>query len=88
VTLIVERFDGPIVPVGIAGAFEAWPRHRFLPRFCPLFAPNTGRGIAVSFGRPIPASRFAGWDRAEVLKVLNEAVGAEFDRANALRRKR
>ncbi|HEY2786885.1 MAG TPA: lysophospholipid acyltransferase family protein [Fimbriiglobus sp.] len=88
VTLIVQQFDGPIVPVGIAGAFEAWPRHQFLPRFCPLFIPDSGRGIAISFGKPIPATRFAGRDRAEVLHELNEAVRAEFDRANALRRKR
>lgn len=88
VTLVVERFDGPIVPVGIAGAFEAWPRHQLLPRFCPLFAPDNGRGIAVSFGKPFSAIRFAGRGRAEILKELNDAVRAEFDRADALRRRR
>ena len=88
VTLIVEQFDGPVVPVGIAGAFEAWPWHRLLPRFCPLFLPDTGRGIAMSFGKPIPASRFRGKDRAAILAELNAAVRAEFDRANTLRRKR
>jgi 1-acyl-sn-glycerol-3-phosphate acyltransferase len=88
VTLIVEQFDGPIVPVGIAGAFEAWPRHERLPRFGPIFLPDSGRGIAVSFGRPIPGGRFTGRNRADVLTELNAAVRAEFDRANALRRHR
>jgi 1-acyl-sn-glycerol-3-phosphate acyltransferase len=88
VTLILEQFDGPVVPVGIAGAFEAWPRHRVLPRFCPLFLPESGRGIAVSFGKPIPSCRLAGRDRKNVLTVLNEAVRTEFDRASALRRSR
>jgi 1-acyl-sn-glycerol-3-phosphate acyltransferase len=88
VLLIVEQFDGPIVPVGIAGAFEAWPRHRKLPRLGPLFAPNSGRGIAMSFGKPIPSSRFAGRSREETLAELTAAVRREFDRAVALRRKR
>jgi 1-acyl-sn-glycerol-3-phosphate acyltransferase len=88
VSLILEQFDGPVVPVGIAGAFEAWPRHRMLPRFSPLFVPETGRGIAVSFGKPIPSSRLAGRDRRDVLTELTAAVRAEFDRANNLRRNR
>lgn len=29
---LVEGFDGPIHPVAISGAFEAWPRSRRLPR--------------------------------------------------------
>jgi 1-acyl-sn-glycerol-3-phosphate acyltransferase len=88
VTFVVEQFPGPVVPVGIAGAFEAWPRHERLPRFGPMFLPDAGRGIAVSFGEPIPGNRFTRWERADVLKELNAAVRTEFNRANALRRRR
>ncbi len=40
-----RRAGVPIVPAGIRGAFEAWPRSRSLPRRAP---------ITVSFAAPIP----------------------------------
>ncbi|MCS7158939.1 MAG: lysophospholipid acyltransferase family protein [Gemmatales bacterium] len=38
VTLLVRRGQVPLLPVGIAGAFEVWPRHQLLPRLCPLWS--------------------------------------------------
>ena len=40
---LLSRVDVPVVPVWIDGSFEAWPRHRKLPRF---------KKITVHFGRP------------------------------------
>ena len=44
--LIAARAGVPIVPVAISGAFEAWPRHRRLPR---------ARRVHVAYGEPVPA---------------------------------
>ncbi|MCS7166980.1 MAG: lysophospholipid acyltransferase family protein [Gemmatales bacterium] len=38
VTLLVRRGQVPVLPVGIAGAFEVWPRHQRLPCLCPLWS--------------------------------------------------
>ena len=58
---IAHTVGVPIVPVSILGAYEAWPRHRWLPR---LFRP-----IVVKYHRPIPCSRT---DKAD----LREAAAA------------
>lgn len=47
IALLVKRAECPVLPVAVEGCFDAWPRHRALPR---LFPPR----IAVNFGRPIP----------------------------------
>ena len=46
---IAHATGTPIVPVSILGAFEAWPRHRWLPR--PF------RPIVLKYHRPIPCPR-------------------------------
>ena len=47
---VAARAGVPVMPVVIDGAFEAWPRARFLPRPHP---------IRVACGRPIPAAEVA-----------------------------
>ncbi|MFW6107509.1 MAG: lysophospholipid acyltransferase family protein [bacterium] len=42
--MMAARAGVPVVPVALAGTFEAWPRHRALPR--------AGR-VAVAFGEPV-----------------------------------
>ena len=69
--LLIKRGQAPIIPVGIAGAFEAFPRMRKLPRPCPLFWPATGTGgLAVSIGRPLDPARYDGVPREQVLADL------------------
>lgn len=50
---IASRANVPVVPTLIDGAFEAWPRHRALPRPYP---------IVVAFGEPLLPQRFSGPD--------------------------
>ena len=45
--LLAKKAEVPIVPVAIVGAYECWPRTRWLPR--------PGR-IRLEFGRVIPAA--------------------------------
>jgi hypothetical protein len=66
------------VPAYIAGAFEALPRERRIPKFC---------RIAVTFGRPEPVAslRANGIGRTDEARVVNGlrqcliALGAESD---------
>jgi 1-acyl-sn-glycerol-3-phosphate acyltransferase len=86
IALLLKRVKAPIVPVGIAGAYSAFSRHRKIPRLAPLFLPPTDATIAVSVGAPIDPTRFAKRSREEMLDELREAVTVETARANDLRR--
>jgi 1-acyl-sn-glycerol-3-phosphate acyltransferase len=86
-SLLVKRSKAPIVPAGIAGAYNAWSRTRKLPWPSPLFMPPTDRTIAVSVGKPIDPARFTGVSRDEMLGELQQAVRIEMGKAERLRRK-
>lgn len=47
IALLLKRAECPVVPVAIEGAYDAFPRHRRIPRLL-------GCRIAVMVGRPIP----------------------------------
>ncbi len=85
--LLVKRAPAPIIPVGIAGAFEAWPNTRLLPIPAPLFFPAGPGTLAVAVGPPLDGRRLAGLPREQVLKELSEALQRMHDRAEQLRRK-
>jgi 1-acyl-sn-glycerol-3-phosphate acyltransferase len=61
IAALAERARVPVVPAGIAGTFEAWPRHRPLPRPHPVW---------VHFGRPIPPSALGGVPADAILALL------------------
>ena len=50
ISLLVKKVKAPIVPVGIAGAFDAWPRGRNRPRFAPLFRRSISSTCSFPFG--------------------------------------
>src|SRR5262249_52594194 len=84
VSLLVKRVQAPILPVGVAGAYEAWPRCRRLPHLAPWPLMNL-RGLAVSIGKPLDPAPFAAMDRDAMLAALFEKVKAQADRAGKLR---
>jgi len=87
VQLLIKRAEAPVVPVGIAGAYDAWPRWRKCPVPAPLFmAPRPGT-IAVSYGRPLDSRRLAELPRQDLLERLFTEVHTLVDRAERLRRK-
>jgi 1-acyl-sn-glycerol-3-phosphate acyltransferase len=87
VSLLIKRSPAPIIPIGIAGAFEAWPRTRMLPTPAPLFLP-AGRGtIAVSVGPRLDPARFANLDRDAILADLSAVIQGMRQRAEKLRRR-
>jgi len=86
-SLIVKRTKAPIVPIGIAGAFHAWPRTSKLPLPSPIFMPPTKRTIGVSVGKPIDPAKYAKTRREEMLEDLRRLVKDEVAKAERLRRR-
>jgi 1-acyl-sn-glycerol-3-phosphate acyltransferase len=87
VQLLIKLSRAPVVAVGIAGAFEAWPRWRPFPLPAPLFLPAGAGTIAVVVGRPLDVHQFAAMPRAQVLKELFSQLQIVQARAEKLRRK-
>jgi 1-acyl-sn-glycerol-3-phosphate acyltransferase len=89
VHLIIKKTHAPIVPCGVAGAFETLPRSRRipLPGLSPLFLPPGRATVAVSFGKPLDGGRFAKMTREEAKAELFEEVKKVQERAEHLRRR-
>jgi 1-acyl-sn-glycerol-3-phosphate acyltransferase len=87
ILLLMKRLAAPIVPVGMAGAFDALPRTRHWPKLSPFFLPPTGADIAVSIGKPIPAERYRDMPREQVLAELHAELVRLKERAERLRRR-
>lgn len=85
--LLIKRAQAPIVPVGIAGAYDAYPIWRKYPIPAPLFLPATKRTIAVSIGRPLDAGRFVELPRDQAMAQLYNELQKAHARAEKLRRK-
>lgn len=87
ISLLAKRADCPIVPCGLAGAYDAWPRGQKLPSPSPLFLANRGRAIAVHFGEPVPPGYYRKMDRDAILTDLTSRIAAAHAAAEKLRRK-
>ena len=62
---IAARAGAPIVPVGVRGAFEAFPRHARIPR---------PRPASVAYGEPLDVPRAAARSRAEQVRIAGELM--------------
>jgi len=87
ISLLIKRARCPIVPVGIAGAYESYPRGAWIPKPAPLFLPPSRRALAVSFGPPRSADSVAGLPREKMLAVLAADIAEQFAHAERIRRK-
>ncbi len=85
IQLLIKRARAPIVPVGIAGAFEALPRWRTVPTLAPVFWPGCRARIAVSVGPPLDGRRYAEMSREESLRGLFERIAEQRQKAEKLR---
>ncbi|HEX4588345.1 MAG TPA: lysophospholipid acyltransferase family protein [Gemmataceae bacterium] len=83
--LLVSRARAPILPAGIAGAYDAWPRNKRWPTLSPLFLPWTRRSLTVVYGRPRDPATLEGLSREEILKVLHDDLAAVVKEAEAQR---
>lgn len=87
ISLVLKRAPVMVLPVGLAGAYEAWPRWRKLPRFAPLFLPAAPGTIGVVFGEPIPSAKLLSMGQEEMLYFLRMEVMKLKEQAENLRRK-
>jgi 1-acyl-sn-glycerol-3-phosphate acyltransferase len=85
--LLIKRSRVTVLPVGIAGAYNAWPSWRAYPIPAPLFLPATKQCIAVSIGCPLKAGCLTGLTRDQVLSTLSAELQKAHERAERLRRK-
>ncbi len=88
ILLLMKKIPVPIVPIGIAGAYEAFPRTKKVPRFSPLWWSANGAAVAASVGKPIPPEHFAKMSREEILEDLFQAVATQVKEAEKILRKR
>jgi len=87
ILLLIKRTLAPIVPVGIAGAFDLFPRHQTLPSLSPFFLPAPRGGVAVSVGPPLEPRRYTELPREQAMAELSDQLHARQQRAEQLRRK-
>jgi 1-acyl-sn-glycerol-3-phosphate acyltransferase len=87
VQLLVKRGNCPVLPVGLAGGYQAFPRSVKFPRFSPLFMPAGRATVAAVVGPPLDSKKLAELPRDELLKVLYQAIDRARLKAEALRRK-
>lgn len=86
VHLLIRRAESVIVPVGVAGAFDAYPRIRPYPTLAPLFLPARKGTIAVQVGAPVDSRRYADLPREQALRELFDLIQVEQRKAESLRR--
>jgi 1-acyl-sn-glycerol-3-phosphate acyltransferase len=88
ILLLMKQAKAPILPVGVAGSWEAYPRGALFPKLAPIFWPSTGAALAASIGPLIPPEQFEGLGREEILTTLHDAVAEQVRRAEQLCRDR
>ena len=62
---VARRSRVPLIPVGVDGAYQVWPRHRALPR------PGL---VVVQIGEPIAAETYQGKSDEELLQTLRGRI--------------
>ncbi|MFO0936606.1 MAG: lysophospholipid acyltransferase family protein [Gemmataceae bacterium] len=86
ISLIIKKANCTVVPVGIAGAYEALPRKRPFPHFNPLFFGDAGCGIACVYGPSIHTSELKKLSREEMLAEIDRRIRECYNKAESLRR--
>ena len=74
--MLARKANVPLVPVGIAGAFEVWPKGQKLPGLS---------RVCLEAGEPIPASTVAELDDDELVSLLDSRIRACFESALEVR---
>jgi 1-acyl-sn-glycerol-3-phosphate acyltransferase len=87
VWLVLRRAPVTIVPVGVAGAHEAYPRGAKAPKFSPMFWPANGHAVSACVGKPIRPEEYAHLERESLLEMLFERVKSEVARAEQIKRR-
>lgn len=73
IAMLVAKAKVPIIPAGIAGTFEAWPRDRKLPR---------PHALRVHYGRAIMPAELTGLNQDQIVALITERLRESRSRAN------
>jgi 1-acyl-sn-glycerol-3-phosphate acyltransferase len=65
IAVLVARAGVPVVPVGLAGTFETWPRSSLIP------VPHP---IRIHFGRPIFPEELAGMETEAITAMIRDRI--------------
>jgi 1-acyl-sn-glycerol-3-phosphate acyltransferase len=84
--LLVKRTQVPVIPVGMAGAYDAWPKSRLLPRLAPAFMPPAPNTIAVVVGKPLEAGTLLDMPKKVMIDTVYQEIARLAAEADALRR--
>ena len=74
--MLARKAQVPLVPVGIAGAYEVWPKGRRFPRLSK---------ICLEAGPPISAQQVVELSDDELVSLLDQRIRACFDAATGTR---
>jgi 1-acyl-sn-glycerol-3-phosphate acyltransferase len=85
--LLIKRTSAPIVPVGLAGAYDAWPAWRKYPIPSPLFLPASPRTIGLVVGEALDPTVYAVMPRDQAMLALGGELAKVHEQAEKLRRK-
>jgi 1-acyl-sn-glycerol-3-phosphate acyltransferase len=77
VLLLLRRAKPTVLPMGVEGTFDAWPRGRKLPRM-------RGKVVCVC-GEPLSGEELAKLDGEQALAAMREAVASAHDEARDIR---
>ena len=73
---LARRIPSPLIPMGIAGTYQAWPNSRAFPL--------PGR-VVIYAGEPIPQEKIKEMSDEELQDYLAEQIGHCLERAHAIR---
>lgn len=65
IAALASKAKVPVIPAGIVGTFEAWPRGRLFPRPHPIW---------IEYGEPIYPADFAGLSHLEMTALIHERI--------------
>lgn len=77
VLLLLRRAKPTVLPMGVEGTFDAWPRGRKLPRM-------RGKVVCVC-GEPMSGEELAKLDGEQALAAMRDAVASAHDEARGIR---
>jgi 1-acyl-sn-glycerol-3-phosphate acyltransferase len=86
ITVLLKKANCTIVPCGLVGVYDAWPRGQKLPKPSPVFLPATRRSFAVAFGEPVPSSHYKTMSRDAILADLTARLQAAIAEAKRYQR--
>jgi 1-acyl-sn-glycerol-3-phosphate acyltransferase len=86
IALLIRRAKVPVLPIGLAGSYDAWAIHQKKPAFAPLWCTPRKASIACVIGEVIPAESLLSLSPDRMMAYLSERVAKL--RAEAYQRKR